>query len=108
MSEPDYSSVQDTHVPHEAEVAEAIDDQMERTSDHAAVADVAVLVAQTTIEPVASASAAYVEAEADAAVAAINFLITQGAATEENVISLDAKVNEILDVLRDAGLLPAS
>ena len=75
MSEPDYSGVQDTHVPHEAEVDEAVDAQMARTSDHAAIADLA------------APSATYVEAEALAA---------------------RGKINEILDVLRDAGLIPAS
>lgn len=75
MSEPDYSGVQDVHVPHEAEVDEAIDAQMERTSTHAAVADLA------------APSATYVEAEA---LAARN------------------KINDILEVLRDAGLLPTS
>jgi len=75
MSEPDYSNVRDENVPHEGAIAEAVDDQLARTSDHAAVADLA------------APSAAYVEAEA---LAARN------------------KINEILDVLRDAGLIPAS
>ena len=69
------SEIQDTNVPHEAKVDDAIDAQMERTSDHAAIADLA------------APSAAYVEAEA---LAARN------------------KINEILDVLRDAGLVPPS
>lgn len=108
MSEPDYSNVQDVHVPHEAEVAEAIDAQMARTSSEAHVADVAVLTPAATITPVASAGSTYSEAEADAAVTAINALITQGAATETNVIALDGKVNKILKVLEDAGLLPTA
>ena len=69
------SEIGDTHIPHEAAHVEAIDAQMERTSDHAAIADLA------------APSAAYVEAEA---LAARN------------------KINEILDVLRDAGLVPPS
>lgn len=73
MTEPDYSGVKDTNVDHEAAAAEATDDQMERTSDHAAIADLA------------SPSGTYVQAEA---VAARN------------------KINEILDVLRDAELIP--
>ena len=52
MSEPDYSGVEDTHVPNEAEVDEAIDSQMRRTSTAAAIAD-----------PTAP-GAAYVQAEA--------------------------------------------
>lgn len=99
-------------VPHQDEVedlvVEGVDAQLAATSDHVAIADVSVLEAQTPIEPVAAPSAGYVEAEALAARNAINFLITQGAATEANAGSLDAKVNEILDVLRDAGLIPAS
>lgn len=65
----------DENVPHEQAVDAAVDDQLTRTSDHAAIADLA------------APSAAYVEAEALAA---------------------RGKINEILDVLRDAGLIPAS
>ena len=75
MSEPDYSGVSDTHVDHEADVDEAIDAQMRRTSDRAAVADPA------------SPGASYVQAEA--------------------VAVRDAVVT-ILDVLRDAELIPSS
>lgn len=39
MSTPDYSDVEDTSVPHEAEHAEATDAQMRRTSDHGPIAD---------------------------------------------------------------------
>ncbi len=65
----------DTNVPHEQAHADATDDQMARTSDHAAIADLA------------SPGAAYVQAEAVAA---------------------RDKINEILDVLRDAELIPAA
>jgi len=65
----------DINIPHEQAHADATDAQMARTSDHAAIADLA------------APSAAYVEAEA---LAARN------------------KINEILDVLRDAELIPAS
>lgn len=75
MSEPDYSGVEDTHVPHEAEVDEAIDEQMKRTSTHAAIANPG------------SPSSSYVQAEA--------------------VAVRDALV-DILEVLRDAGLIPTS
>ena len=66
-------SIQDENVPHEAEHALATDAQLARTSDHAAIADLA------------SPGAAYVQAEAVAA---------------------RDKINEILDVLRDAQLIP--
>jgi hypothetical protein len=65
----------DRHVQNEAAVDRAVDAQLRRTSDHAAVADLA------------SPGATYSQAEA---VAARN------------------KINEILDVLRDAELIPAS
>ena len=65
----------DTRVPHETNVDAAVDDQLARTSDHAAIADLA------------SPGSSYVQAEA---VAARN------------------KINEILDVLRDAGLIPSA
>lgn len=67
------SEIPDVNVPHEAAHAKATDEQMARTSDHAAIADLA------------APSATYVEAEA---LAARN------------------KINEILDVLRDAELIP--
>jgi hypothetical protein len=67
------SNIPDEHVPHEEAHAAATDAQMARTSDHAAIPDLA------------SPSATYVQAEA---VAARN------------------KINEILDVLRDAELIP--
>lgn len=67
--------VGDQNVPHEQQVDDAVDAQMKRTSDHAAIPD---------LSP-AAASATYVQAEATA---------TRG------------KVNEILDVLRDAQLIP--
>jgi hypothetical protein len=67
--------VEDTNVPHEQNVDDAVDDQLKRTSDHAAIADLA------------SPGATYSQAEA---VAARN------------------KINEILDVLRDAELIPAA
>jgi hypothetical protein len=62
-------------VPHQDEQEDLIDTQLETTSDHAAIADLA------------APSSSYIEAEA---LAARN------------------KINEILDVLRDAGLIPAS
>jgi hypothetical protein len=66
METPDYSGVGDTHVPHEAELDEAIDSQMRRTSDAAAIADPA------------SPGASYVQAEAvavrDALVAVLGVL----------------------------------
>jgi hypothetical protein len=69
------SGIQDEHVPHEAEHAKATDAQLARTSDHAAIPDLA------------SPSATYVQAEA---------------------VAMRNKVNEILDVLRDAELIPAA
>lgn len=60
MTTPDYSGVGDTHVPHEAETDEAIDAQMRRTSDAAAIADVA------------DVSASYTQAEVQAIVDALN------------------------------------
>jgi hypothetical protein len=81
---------------------------MRRTSTQAHFADVAVLVPQTTIVPVGAPGGTYAQGEAGAAVTAINFLITQGAATETNVVSLDAKVNLIIKVLQDAELIPSA
>lgn len=75
MSEPDYSDVDDTHVPHEKDVDAAIDAQMERTSTHAAIANPA------------SPGGTYAQAEA--------------------VAVRDALVS-VLEVLRDAGLIPTS
>jgi hypothetical protein len=57
------SEMKDVNVPHESHVDEAIDDQMARTSDHAAIGDVA------------SPSSGYVQAEAVAARNAINAIL---------------------------------
>jgi len=67
--------IDDTHVPHEQQVTEAVDAHARRTSDHAAIADLA------------SPSASYVQAEA---------------------VAMRGKINEILDVLRDAEFIPES
>jgi hypothetical protein len=67
--------IPDVNVPHEGKHADATDDQLARTSDHAAIADLA------------APSATYVEAEA---------------------LASRNKINEILDVLRDAELIPAA
>lgn len=66
-------NIPDENVPHEQAHADATDAQMARTSDHAAIPDLA------------SPGASYVQAEAVAA---------------------RDKINEILDVLRDAELIP--
>ena len=68
-------AIGDENVPHEAQVAEAIDDQMARTSDNAAIPNLD------------SPSASYVQAEAVAA---------------------RDKINLILEVLREAELIPAT
>lgn len=72
--EPGHEQPGDT-IPHQQETEDATDAQLERTSDHAAIADLA------------SPSGSYVQAEAVAA---------------------RGKINEILDVLRDSGLIPAA
>jgi hypothetical protein len=71
---PEVHHMDDKNVPHEGQVAKAVDAQARRTSDHAAIPD---------LTPAASGT--YVQAEASA---------------------VRGKVNEILDVLRDAELIP--
>lgn len=97
MSEPDYSNVQDVNVPHESEVAEAVDAQMARTSDNAAIA----AVTATAIPDAASAGATYVQAEVNA--------------IRDEVVALNARLalavtalNLALEVLREAELIPTS
>lgn len=67
------SEIHDTNVPHEQSVADAVDAQLDRTSDNAAIANLA------------SPSGTYVQAEAVAA---------------------RDKINLILEVLREAELIP--
>lgn len=95
MSEPDYSGVQDTHVPHEGKVDEAIDAQMERTSTHAAIPDVTA----TAITDAGSPGATYVQAEAVA-------VRTEVVALNARLALTVAAVNNMLAVLRDAELIP--
>lgn len=87
----------DEHVPHEPAVDAAVDDQLARTSDHAAVADVTA----TAIADAASPGSSYVQAEVVA-------LRTQLVALNARLASNVAATNAVLDVLRDAGLLPTS
>lgn len=95
--EPDYSGVGDTHVPHEAEQAEATDAQMRRTSTHAAIADVTA----TAISDAASPGATYVQAEVVA-------LRTEIVALNARLALVVVALNGALAVLRDAELIPAA
>ncbi len=97
MSEPDYSHVQDSHVPHEREVAEAVDAQMERTSDNAAIA----AVTATAIPDAAAAGSSYVQAE-------VNAIRDEVVALNARLADTVAKLNLALEVLREAELIPAS
>lgn len=87
----------DEHVPHEPEVDAAVDDQLARTSSHAAIADVTA----TAISDAASPGSSYVQAEVVA-------LRTEIVALNARLAEAVGAVNEILDVLRDAELIPSS
>lgn len=87
--------IADEHIPHEAETVEAMKAEARRTSSHAAIDDVDSALPSS----LASASAAYDEAEADLSVAAVNALLAA-------VAELQTSQNEVLDVLRDAELIP--
>ena len=107
-TEIEYPNVSDTHVPHEAEQAQTIDAQMRRTSDHDEINDVVDLPTHEVIATVNAPSSGYVEGEAGAAVTAINDLISAVTGLDGRVQDLIDAVNGILEVLRDAELLPAS
>jgi ABC-type transporter Mla subunit MlaD len=139
MSETDYDNVKDVRIPHEAEHADATDAQMRRTSDHAAIEDVEDLATHEAIAEVedlptyeaigtvGTASETYDDAEANAAVDAINAAVaalvdndttTQTlveavnaiasalSAAEAKIATLVDTVNELTDVDRDAELVP--
>lgn len=91
------ANIRDEHVPHEGAQASATDAQMRRTSDHAAIGDVTA----TPIVDAGIPGAAYVEAEVVA-------LHTEIVALNARLALAVAAVNEVLDVLRDAELIPAS
>lgn len=97
MSEPDYSGVQDTHVTHEAETAEAIDAQMRRTSDDATIA----AVTATAITDAASPGGSYVQAEV---VALRTEIVALNARLQDTVV----KFNLVLNLLKEAELLPSA
>lgn len=75
MSSHSFEDRPDANVPHEAAVDEAIDDQMARTSAHAAIADPG------------SPGAAYNQAE---------------------MVAIRDALVSVLEVLRDAELIPSS
>ena len=87
----------DEHVDHEANVDEAIDDQMKRTSTHAAIADVTA----TAISDAASPGSSYVQAEVVA-------LRTELVALNARLVLAVTALNGVLSVLRDAELIPSS
>lgn len=87
----------DEHVPHEAEVDAAVDDQLARTSSQAAIANVTA----TAISDAASPGASYVQAEEVA-------IRTEVVALNARLQDLTVKFNQVLGVLRDAELIPSS
>ena len=107
----------DEHVPHEAAHDAAIDDQLRRTSAHAAIADLLPLAPEDLVAidtvPLSVPSAAYVEAEAVATQEAVNDILTAVTDIQTAVNALLAgysdmyqRVNDVLEVLRDAELIP--
>jgi hypothetical protein len=105
MSDEQYPYVHDTHVPHEAETAEAIDAQLRRTSDHASIADIDILDADA-IEDAGTVGGTYSQSE----VAALRTeLVAVNAALADAQAKIDELIgafNEALAVLRDAELIP--
>lgn len=97
MSEPDYSNVQDVNVPQEASHAEAIDAQMRRTSDNAAITSVTA----TAINDAAQVGATYDQAE-------VNAVRDQLVAVNARLADTVAALNLALEVLREAELIPSS
>lgn len=90
-------ATRDTNVAHEPQVDAAVNAQLRRTSDHAAIADVTA----TPISDAASPGAAYVQSEAVA-------VRTEVVAINARLALVIAGLNEVLDVLRDAELIPSS
>ena len=82
--------LQDEHVPHEQEHADATDAQMRRTSDHASIQDLGVYEPEDLIPGTSTLSETQV---------AVNDMAVEIRALIENS-------NSILAVLRDAELLP--
>lgn len=97
MTDPDYSGVKDTNVQGEARVARAVDAQMRRTSNNAAIA----AVTATAISDAASPGASYVQAEVVA-------LRTEIVAINARLAEAVTKLNLALEVLREAELIPSS
>lgn len=95
--DPDYSGVGDEHVEHEKDVAEAIDAQMRRTSSEGTIATVTA----TAIPDAASPGATYDQTEVVA-------LRTEIVALNARLALAVAALNNVLDVLRDAELIPSS
>lgn len=96
----------DVHVPHEAEVDEAIVDELGRLSGQGSIADVDARVTHSTIVDAGAPGVGYVQAEADAVrdqVVAMNAAL---AAAEATIDDLVAALNLALGVLRDANLIP--
>ena len=91
------SATHDENVPHEAAVDAAIDDQMQRTSTHAAIADVTA----TAISDAAAPGAAYNQTE-------MTNIRNEVVALNARLALTVAALNNALAVLRDAELIPTS
>lgn len=87
----------DVHVEHEPQVDAAIDDQLKRTSTHAAIPNVTA----TTINDAASPGSSYTQAEVVA-------MRTELVAVNARLAATVAALNGVLAVLRDAELIPAA
>ncbi len=91
------SEIQDSNVPHESHVDDAIDAQMRRTSDNATIA----AVTATAISDAASPGGSYTQAE----VVAIR---TEVVALNARLQDVTTKFNLVLEVLKEAELIPAA
>lgn len=87
----------DSNIAHEAQVDRAVDAQLRRTSDHGVVADVTA----TAIPDAASPGATYDQTEVVA-------LRTELVAVNARLALAVAATNAVLDVLRDAELIPTA
>ena len=100
--------IEDIHVPHEEAVDTEIDSELEDLSDQGTISDVAARTTHATINDAAAVGSSYSQAEVNALRTEIVALNAANSVNEAMLDSMRTKLNQVLGVLRDSGLIPSA
>lgn len=109
ITEFDDGRIPDGDLPHEGDVDAEIAEQLEDASTQGAIANVVARVTtNSTISDAAAVGASYSQSEVNALRTEIVSLNADRVAAEVTIDELRTKLNLVLGVMRDAGLIPSS